>query len=73
MRIVAIILGIVVAAVGGAIAYRALFLEPSAAVLITNSGEVRELPNYARIVGGSVLFVAGAAIALLAALHRRKQ
>jgi hypothetical protein len=70
LRPILIIVGIVLAAIGGAIAYRAWFLEPSAAVVITSSGDVRELPNYARIIGGSALFIVGTAIALTAA--RRK-
>jgi hypothetical protein len=66
LRPIAIILGIVLAAVGGVIAYRAFFLEPSAAVVISNSG-VRELPDTFRLVGGIVLLIVGAAIAFTAA------
>jgi hypothetical protein len=69
MRILGIIFGIVIAAVGGVIAYRAFFLEPSSAVLITNS-EVREIPNTFRIVGGIALFLIGASLAFMAG--RRK-
>jgi len=61
--------GIVVAAIGGVIAYRAWFLEPSAAVVITET-EVRELPNTLRVAGGLALFIIGAAVAFFAA--RRK-
>ena len=50
MKPIIVIFGIVVAAFGGVISYRALFLEPSAAVVITNT-EIRELPNYTRVVG----------------------
>ncbi|HAF14548.1 MAG TPA: hypothetical protein DHU55_06685 [Blastocatellia bacterium] len=70
LRTIAIIFGIVLAAVGGVIAYRAFFIEPSAAVVISNSG-VRELPNTVRVVEGFVLLIVGAAIAFTAA--RRKQ
>ncbi len=66
------ILGIVIAAFGGAIAYRALFLEPTAAVVITNT-EVRELPDTFRVVAGIGLFVLGTAIALGAALRKRSK
>ena len=59
-----------IAAVGGVVAYRAYFLDPSAAVVITNT-DVREVPDYFRIVGGLVLLVVGAAIAYTAALRRR--
>jgi hypothetical protein len=70
LRPIAIILGIVVAAVGGVIAYRALFLEPSVAVVITNT-EIRELPDYTRVVGGIVLLIAGAAIAFITAIRKK--
>jgi len=51
--------------------YRALFLEPSAAVIITET-EVRELPNTARVVGGIALLVIGAAVAFFAARRRSR-
>jgi hypothetical protein len=72
LRTVAIILGIVVAAVGGVIAYRAFFLEPTAAVVISNQG-VRELPNTFRVVGGTALLIVGAVMALTAALRKPRQ
>jgi hypothetical protein len=67
MRIVATIFGIVLAAVGGVIAYRAFFLDPSTAVIISNEG-VRELPDTFRVIEGIVLLIVGAAIAFTAAL-----
>ena len=70
MRIVFIILGVAVAAAGGAIAYRALFVEPHAAVVITDTS-VRELPNMTRAAFGLVLLAAGVSVALFAALRRR--
>lgn len=70
MRVAALILGVAVAAAGGVIAYRAYFVEPHAAVVITNTS-VRELPNMARVAGGLLLLFVGAAAALLAALRRR--
>ena len=70
MRILTIILGLAIAAIGGVIAYRAYFLEPSSAVVITST-EVRELPNTARVIGGLVLIIVGAAMAFLAARTRR--
>ena len=51
LRAVAIILGIVVAAIGGVIAYRAYFLEPTAVVIISERG-VRELPDTYRTIEG---------------------
>jgi hypothetical protein len=60
----------VIAAVGGVIAYRAYYLEPSAAIVITNT-DVREVPDYFRVVSGIVLLIVGAAIAYTAALRKR--
>ena len=70
LKPIAVIFGIVIAAVGGVIAYRAYFLEPAAAVVITNT-DVREVPDYFRIVMGLVLLVVGAAIAFTAARRGR--
>ncbi|HYY93419.1 MAG TPA: hypothetical protein VE713_02805 [Pyrinomonadaceae bacterium] len=70
MRIVLLLLGLLVASAGGVIAYRALFVEPHAAVVITERS-VRELPDVARVVAGLVLLVAGAGAAFFAALRRR--
>lgn len=69
LRGIAIVLGVVLGAVGGVIAYRALFVEPSAAVLISNEA-TRQLPNMLNVAGGILLLIAGAAIAFFAA--RRK-
>ncbi len=69
MKIAGIIIGLLVAAIGGTIAYRALFLEPSAGVVITNES-VREIPNTLRIASGIILLIIGAALAFFAA--RRK-
>ena len=70
MKPILVIVGVIVAAAGGVIAYRAFFLEPSSAVIITEN-EVRELPNTARIVGGLALLVIGACIAFVAGRRRR--
>ena len=70
MRVAGIIFGIVLAAVGGAVAYRAFFLEPSEAVVITDAGRVRELPDILRIVGGLALLLTGAAVAYVCARRR---
>lgn len=71
MKSIAVIFGIVLSAVGGVIAYRAFFIEPSAAIVISESG-VRELPDYFRVVTGIVLLLVGAAIAFTAAIRGRK-
>jgi hypothetical protein len=70
MKVIATIFGIVIAAVGGVIAYRALFLEPSAAVVITNT-ETRELPDTFRVIEGVVLLIVGTVIAFAAARRRK--
>jgi hypothetical protein len=70
LRIFLIIFGVLLAAAGGVLAYRSYFLEPSAAVVITQT-TVREVPNMTRVVGGLVLLGLGAAVAIFAALRRR--
>ena len=71
MRIVALILGLAVAAWGGVFAYRAFFLEPGAAAIIDKStGAVREYPDMVRATFGFIMLVGGACIAFFAA--RRK-
>jgi hypothetical protein len=69
MRIVALIIGLAIAATGGIIAYRALFLEPTTTLLITDES-VRQLPNTLRVAGGLAMLIAGACLAFFAA--RRK-
>ena len=71
LRPVLVIFGVVLAAVGGVIAYRAYYLEPTAAVVITNT-DVRELPDYFRVIAGIVLLLVGAAIAYTAALRGKR-
>ena len=70
LRPILVIFGVVIAAVGGVIAYRAYYLEPRAAVVITNT-DVRELPDYFRVITGIVLLIVGAAIAYTAALRKK--
>ncbi len=69
MRILALIFGLLIAAAGGTIAYRALFLDPSAGVVITNTN-IREVPNALRTGGGIALLVIGAGLAFLSARRR---
>lgn len=71
MRAILLIVGILVATAGGVITYRALYVEPRSAVIVTDT-EVRELPNYTRVVGGALLFVSGTALALYSAVRRVK-
>jgi hypothetical protein len=72
LRAIVVIVGIVLAAVGGVIAYRAFFLEPATAVIISERG-VRELPNTLKVVEGIALLVMGAAIAFIAAVKRPRR
>lgn len=72
LRAIAIVFGIVLAAAGGVIAYRAFFLEPSAAVVISERG-IRELPNTLHAAEGIVLLILGAAIALTAAVRKPRR
>jgi hypothetical protein len=71
MRPVALILGIVFAAWGGVIAYRAFFTEPAAtAVLDTATGAVSQYPDLLRVSLGILMLAGGGCIAFFAA--RRK-
>ena len=69
MKTLLLIVGILVATAGGVITYRALYVEPKSA-LITESGDVRQIPNQARVIGGALLFVGGSALALYAATRK---
>jgi len=71
MKTLLLIVGILVATAGGVITYRALYVEPKTAVVITETG-IRQLPNQARVVGGALLFVGGSALALFAATRKVK-
>jgi hypothetical protein len=70
MKALLLIVGIMLATVGGVITFRALYVEPKSAVIITDTGDIRQLPNYARVVGGALLFVGGTALALFAATRK---
>ena len=70
MRVFLIIFGIALATAGGVLAYRSYFVDSHAAIVITDR-TVREVPNMARVAGGIVLLLAGAAVAVFAALRRR--
>ncbi|MEA2206502.1 MAG: hypothetical protein QOE77_3278 [Blastocatellia bacterium] len=70
MKIILLIVGMAIAAAGGVIAYRALFVEPSAAVLLTQT-EVRELPNTLRVAGGFAMLIVGGMLAFVGARRLR--
>ena len=69
MRLVALIIGLAVAAWGGVVAYRALFLDPATTVVITGES-VREYPDMMRTAFGFLMLVGGASLAFFAS--RRK-
>ena len=71
MKTILLIVGILVATAGGVVTYRALYVEPRSAVVITDT-EVRELPNYTRVISGALLFVGGTALALYSAVGKVK-
>jgi hypothetical protein len=72
MKTLLLIVGIVIAVAGGVIAYRALYIEPKSAIVVTETGNVRELPNQARVVGGALMFVGGSALAIYAGTRKLK-
>jgi len=72
VKVLLLIIGIIVATVGGVVTYRTLYVEPRSAVVITETG-IRQIPNQARVVGGALLFVGGSALALYAAIRRKIQ
>ena len=69
VKAVLLIVGIIVATAGGVITYRALYVEPRSAVVISETG-FRRLPDQARVIGGALLFVGGSALAIYAATRR---
>jgi hypothetical protein len=71
MKALLLILGVLIATAGGVITYRALYVEPKSAVVITETG-IRQIPDQARVVGGALMFVGGSALALFAATRRAK-
>ena len=70
MRIFVFTIGVLIAAVGGVTAYRALFLEPDATIVITNT-DVHQYPNTLRVIGGLLLLLIGAGVAFLGARRSR--
>ena len=70
LKALLLIIGILLATFGGVITYRALYVEPKSAVVITDTA-IRQLPNYTRVVSGALLFVGGTALALFAALRKK--
>ena len=71
MKIIVFIVGLAIAAAGGVIAYRAFFLEPASAVLVTET-QVRELPNTLRVVGGIAMLIVGTCLAFFGARRGRR-
>jgi hypothetical protein len=70
-RIFAFIIGLGIAAWGGVIAYRAIFIDPSAtAVISEGTGAIHQYPNALRVASGIIILACGACAAFFAA--RRK-
>ena len=69
MRVIGIIIGLAVATLGGVMAYRAYFLDPGSAIVITDS-TVRELPNTMRVASGVALVILGAILAFVSVRRR---
>jgi hypothetical protein len=68
MRVALVIAGIMLAAVGGVVAYHGAFASaPTAFVVNEASGSVREVHNVGRVALGVLLLVAGAGLAFFAA------
>ena len=72
MKTVLLIVGMLAATAGGVITYRALYVEPRSAVVITDEGDIRQLHNYTRVIGGALLFVGGSALALYSTVRKAK-
>ena len=71
LRIIMLIVGLAIAAWGGVIAYRALFVEPSAtAVISEGTGAVHQLPNMLRVASGLIMLACGACAAFFAVRRR---
>lgn len=70
MRIAAMVIGVVLAALGDVITYCAAFLEPNAAVIVTDR-DMPEMPDMLRLVGGIALLLVGTVTALVAARRTR--
>ncbi|HEX5709581.1 MAG TPA: hypothetical protein VFX96_20045 [Pyrinomonadaceae bacterium] len=69
MRKVLVLVGILLGAAGGVIAYRAAFIAPRAGVLVTDES-VRELPDLLTLAGGLALLIIGALLAYISARRR---
>ncbi|MDQ3816944.1 MAG: hypothetical protein M3362_04535 [Acidobacteriota bacterium] len=71
LRVIMLIVGLAIAAWGGVIAYRALFIDPSAtAVVNTGTGAVHQFPNMLRVASGLIMLACGACAAFFAARRR---
>ena len=70
-RISAFIIGLAIAAWGGVIVYRALFIDPSATAIINEgTGAIHQYPNMLRVASGLIILACGACAAFFAARRR---
>ncbi|HEX8890635.1 MAG TPA: hypothetical protein VF779_15900 [Pyrinomonadaceae bacterium] len=65
-RIIALIVGLAIAAWGGVIAYRALFIDPAVAVINEGTGVIRQSPNILLVACGLIMLACGACAAFFA-------
>ncbi|MBD0373355.1 MAG: hypothetical protein ICV60_21140 [Pyrinomonadaceae bacterium] len=72
MKVVTFIAGLVIAAAGGVIAYRALFVHTGADFVISNTGAIHEVQNWWKATAGILMLLVGAIIAFLSARRRQR-
>jgi hypothetical protein len=71
LKIISIIIGIALAAAGGALTYHALFIEGPRADIITSTGVVHQMPDLLRIAGGILMLIVGAGLAFFSLRRTR--
>ena len=70
-RVIAFIVGLAIAAWGGVMVYRALFIDPSAtAVINEGTGAIHQYPNLLRVASGLIILACGACAAFFAVRRR---
>jgi hypothetical protein len=70
LKVITFIAGLIIAAAGGVITYRALFVHPSPDFIITTTGAIHEVQNWWKAAGGILMLIVGASLAFLAGRRR---